>query len=111
LAGRGVGEAVELLFSSLWLAIMAWLILRAVRRRGLLPRLPRTAPPSSKHAPSLAVIVPARDEEANIGPCLRSLLAQDYPHSRVSVIVVDDHSTDATAAIVRELAARTRGSG
>jgi chlorobactene glucosyltransferase len=92
-------EAVELLLSSVWLAIMAWLIVRAFRQRGLLPRLMR-APPSPELAPHVTVIVPARDEETNIGPCLRSLLAQDYPASRFRVLVVDDHSADETAAIV-----------
>ncbi len=85
---------------------MAWLILRAVKQRGLLPHLDRTEPPPTEHAPRIVVIVPARDEEANIGPCLESLLAQDYPPSRMSVLVVDDHSADKTAAIVRALAAR-----
>ena len=96
---------MELLFSSLWLAIVAWLILRAVKQRGLLPRLER-APPSDDPAPRIAVVIPARDEEANIAPCLESLLAQDYPISRLSVLVVDDHSADLTAIIVREFAAR-----
>jgi chlorobactene glucosyltransferase len=97
---------VELLLSSAWLAIMSWLILRAVKQRGLLPRLPSASPPSPDHAPHIAMIVPARDEEANIGPCLQSVLAQDYPASRLSVLVVDDHSADATATIVRDFAAR-----
>ncbi len=104
--GYGVGKAVELFFSSAWLAIMAFLILRAVRQRGLLPRMMRAPPPPPERAPVLAVIVPARDEEGNIGPCLQSLLGQDYPENRVNVLVIDDHSADATAAIVRGLAAR-----
>jgi chlorobactene glucosyltransferase len=99
---------MELVLSSVWLAIVSWLILRAVRQRGLLPRLVAAPPPSGEQAPHLAVIVPARDEEANIGRCLQSLLAQDYPASRLGIVVVDDHSADATAAIVRELAARHR---
>jgi chlorobactene glucosyltransferase len=97
---------VELLFSSLWLAIMAWLIARAVQQRGCLPRLERVFPPPGGDAPRVTVIIPARDEEANIGHCLESLLAQDYPASRVRIIVVDDQSVDATAAIVRGLARR-----
>ena len=101
-------EAMELAISSAWLAIVAWLILRAVRQRGLLPRLAAAPPPSGEQAPHLTVIVPARDEEANIALCLQSLLAQDYPASRLNVLVVDDHSADATAAIVRALAARHR---
>jgi chlorobactene glucosyltransferase len=97
---------VVLLFSFLWLAITAWLILRAVRQRGLLPRLVRASPPLPEDAPRIAVIVPARDEEANIGTCLQSLAVQDYPTGCLRVLVVDDHSADATAAIVRGLAAR-----
>ena len=102
-----VSKAVELLFSSAWLAIMSWLILRAFRQRGLLPRLER-APPFGERAPRVAVIVPVRDEEANIGPCLQSLLRQDYPTSRLSVLAVDDHSADSTAAVVGRLAAENR---
>jgi chlorobactene glucosyltransferase len=103
---RGGGKAVELLFSSLWLAIMAWLIARAVKQRGCLPRLARASPPSADGAPSVTVIIPARDEEANIGPCLESLLAQDYPQNRLRALVVDDHSADLTASIVRRISER-----
>jgi chlorobactene glucosyltransferase len=88
--------------------ITAWLILRSARQRGLLPRLVRAAPPTPAAAPLITVIVPARDEAANIGPCLQALVAQDYPAGRVRVLVIDDHSADATAAIVRGFAARHR---
>jgi chlorobactene glucosyltransferase len=97
---------VELLFSSLWLAIVTWLIVRAAKQRGLLPRLGRVLPLSEDDAPHITVIVPARDEETNIGRCLETVLAQDYPAGRLDVLAVDDQSSDATAAIVRHLAAR-----
>jgi hypothetical protein len=45
------------------------------------------------------VAIAARNEAGNICRCVRSLLAQDYPSSRLSIIVVDDHSTDETAAM------------
>jgi chlorobactene glucosyltransferase len=96
---------VNLVFSSAWLAIVAWLILRAVNQRGLLPRLAPASPSTSEEAPPVTVIVPARDEAANIARCLKSLLAQNYPADRLSIVVVDDHSTDDTAAIVRACAA------
>jgi chlorobactene glucosyltransferase len=99
---------VELFLSCAWLVIMAWLILRAARQRGLLPRLVRAAPPVPDGAPLITVIVPAREEAANIGSCLQALAAQDYPTSRLRVLVIDDHSADATAAIVRGFAARHR---
>lgn len=43
-----------------------------------------------------SVVVAARNEAHNIGPCLQSLLAQDYPADHFEIIVVDDHSTDPT---------------
>ena len=96
----------QFLISLAWLAIVTWLILRAFNQRGLLPRLAveRTAL-AADAAPHVTVIVPARDEAANVGRCLQSLLAQDYPARRLGIIVVDDHSADETAAIVRALAA------
>ena len=53
--------------------------------------------------PLVSVIIPARDEEANIERCLRSVLATTWP--RLEVVVVDDHSRDATAAIAARIAA------
>jgi cellulose synthase/poly-beta-1,6-N-acetylglucosamine synthase-like glycosyltransferase len=49
----------------------------------------------------ISVIIPARNEEENIGPCLRSVLDQSYPEDTFEIIVIDDHSTDQTAAIVK----------
>jgi chlorobactene glucosyltransferase len=53
-------------------------------------------------APLISVLVPARDEEANIRACLESLQQQDYPN--FEVLVLDDNSTDNTAGIVNEIA-------
>lgn len=50
----------------------------------------------------VGVCIPARNEEANIGACVRSVLAQDA--GGVRVIVADDGSTDATPAILARLA-------
>lgn len=49
----------------------------------------------------ISVIIPARNEETNIGACLQSILQQNYPAALLEIIVVDDHSTDKTAAIVQ----------
>jgi len=51
---------------------------------------------------AVTVVVAARDEETVIGTCLDDLLAQDYPHDLLEVIVVDDGSRDGTAAQVRQ---------
>lgn len=52
------------------------------------------------------IILPARNEERFIGRCLESLLSQDYKNFRI--IVVDDSSTDNTANIVKEYAAKDK---
>ncbi|MBS1664234.1 MAG: glycosyltransferase [Bacteroidetes bacterium] len=54
----------------------------------------------------ITVLIPARNEELNIGRCLQSLLQQSYAKELFEVIVIDDHSTDRTAAIVEEFAAK-----
>jgi PST family polysaccharide transporter len=54
----------------------------------------------------VTVVVPARNEEANLGPCLTSILDQDWRN--LQVLVVDGASTDGTGAIIRTFAARDR---
>jgi hopene-associated glycosyltransferase HpnB len=59
------------------------------------PELPPALP---AELPDVDIIIPARDEAATIALVIASLLAQDYPgHFRV--ILVDDGSTDGTAAL------------
>ena len=47
---------------------------------------------------SVSVVVPARNEAANIDACLRALSVQTYSDEHLEIIVVDDRSTDDTAA-------------
>src|SRR5262249_44305272 len=60
-------------------------------------------PHSALRTPSVSILVPARDEAANIEACVRGLLAQTYP--AWELIVLDDGSTDGTGAILARLAA------
>lgn len=62
------------------------------------PLLPVTSIPAS--APKISVIIPARNEEKNIGNCLAHILKQSYPD--YEVIVVDDRSTDRTPEILHK---------
>lgn len=50
----------------------------------------------------ISVVIAARNESANIQKCLNSILAQNYPAHLFEIILVDDHSTDNTAGMVRE---------
>lgn len=49
--------------------------------------------------PTVTIVVPAHNEAAVIDRCLTSVKAQDYPHDKLEVIVIDDGSTDDTANI------------
>jgi biofilm PGA synthesis N-glycosyltransferase PgaC len=61
--------------------------------------------PAGLSPPTFSIVIPARNEAANIAACVRSVCGQDYPAERYEVIVVDDNSDDATAAIVHQLPA------
>ncbi|MFF5565388.1 glycosyltransferase [Streptomyces sp. NPDC012623] len=58
--------------------------------------------------PSVAVVVPARDEAAVLPESLPSLLSQVYP-GEAEIFLVDDGSSDGTGALARELSARYGG--
>lgn len=71
------------------ISLSNWRVLRRMDRYRRAGRLPR-----------VSVLVPARNEEANIGACVRSLLAQDYPD--FEVVVLNDGSTDRTGEILTD---------
>ncbi len=54
-----------------------------------------------KTTPLVSILVPARNEEANIEACIRSLLAQKY--TPLEILVLDDQSSDRTALIVQHI--------
>jgi hypothetical protein len=56
--------------------------------------------------PLISILIPARNEERSIRRCVEAALAQEYPHCDVRVL--DDHSTDATAAHVAALLGNPR---
>lgn len=54
----------------------------------------------------VTVLIAARNEEEKISYTIDDILAQDYPKHLMEVIIVDDHSTDRTADIIRSYANR-----
>lgn len=69
-------------------------------RRGWL-RLPAGKRDCNEPGTSVTVVIAARNEEHNIGATIQDILDQDYPAGLVELIVVNDHSTDATGSIIR----------
>lgn len=63
---------------------------------------PELTPTRPVATPTVAVVVPARDEAPLIGRTLRSLLEQDYA-GPLRIILVDDGSSDGTGAIARTM--------
>ncbi len=55
----------------------------------------------AKFSTKISVIIPARNEEDNMAACLNSMISQSYPKHLFDVLVVDDHSTDNSAAIIK----------
>jgi len=89
-----------------WFVALTWLWKVIAAAFGL-PRVPNLLDPqhniSPTGLPSITVIVPARNEAADIAATLHSLLAQDYPN--LQIIAIDDRSTDQTGAIIDTIAA------
>ncbi len=54
----------------------------------------------------ISIIIPARNEAENIKNCLDSIVNQSYPKHLFEILVVNDHSTDNTAAIILSYASQ-----
>jgi GT2 family glycosyltransferase len=92
-----------------WAIAVAW----CVRVRGLIHNFHKIADLSGMEwdigpvgSPTLTVVVPAKDEAANIAATCEALLMADYP--RLKIMCVNDRSTDATGTILDEIAARAQ---
>ncbi len=93
-------------FATFLLALAAlvalWQSYRA--RRSVKEMHPPREAPLPEPAPHISIILPVRNEEANVNSCISSLLAQDYPDFDLTII--DDGSTDATPCLLAQWQAR-----
>ena len=84
-------------------AALPWLVpFIPLIRLALRGRRPALAEAPEATGTLVSVVIPARNESGNIEPLLRSVLTSRY--APIEVIVVDDRSTDDTAAIVERIA-------
>ena len=67
---------------------------------------PAPPDPSSPDLGRVSIVIAARNEEADLGPTLDALLAQDYPN--LEVVVVEGGSTDGTRAVINAHGPRVR---
>lgn len=65
------------------------------------PKLPRT---SQQHHGNISILIPARNEAHNIGKTIQYLQKQDY--QEYELCILDDHSSDNTAGIIQQFAAK-----
>jgi hopene-associated glycosyltransferase HpnB len=93
-------------------ALAAWIYLTAGRGRfwRMAERDDRAEPAPPATWPSVAAVVPARNEADVIAASIGGLLAQDYAGA-FRVILVDDNSEDGTAAVAQGVAQGAAGSG
>jgi chlorobactene glucosyltransferase len=95
-----VTNALPLILALPWIIFPIFVAVRGRRSRSLDEE--SAVPPHD--APLVSLVVPARNEAHNIARCVESALAADYP--ALEVVVVNDHSSDDTGAIVAEIARR-----
>ncbi|MBL4676942.1 MAG: glycosyltransferase [Mucilaginibacter sp.] len=92
-------STVSLLLTGLYLFVVAYLIKGwAALKRSKLNDAPL--------ATSVTILIAARNEAERIHLTIEDILAQDYPKHLTEIIIVDDHSTDDTANIIRSFADR-----
>src|SRR6185503_735296 len=87
-----------LLLCALWVVLFAYLFW-ALRR---IPELARQNLSLPLRWPKLTVVIPACNEAEHIESAAKTLIAQDYPD--LEIILLNDRSTDTTAAIIDRLA-------
>lgn len=85
------------------LSIVAWVYLLLGRGEFWLTKEQDESETAPASWPRVTAVIPARNEAAYIAKAVTSLLAQDY-QGPLDVVVVDDASTDTTAAAATEAA-------
>jgi cellulose synthase/poly-beta-1,6-N-acetylglucosamine synthase-like glycosyltransferase len=92
-------SCISLLLTVLYLLVLVYLI------KGW-ANLKRPKNTNSAPTTKVTILIAARNEEARINYTIDDILGQDYPKDLTEIIIVDDHSTDRTADIVRSYAGR-----
>lgn len=92
-------SSVVLLLTGIYLVVLVYLI-----KGWAALRSPEKQIAADQLSTKVTLLIAARNEEENIRLTIEDILAQDYPKHLLEVIIVDDHSTDSTADIIRSYA-------
>ena len=87
-----------IILACFWWFLSVYLVYCAIENTLLFVKPPKVDLKRKKW-PRVSILIPARNEAQRIGPCLKSLLTQDYPN--YEILVLDDRSTDGTFNLVQ----------
>ncbi len=90
------GEIAIYAITFLAVYVQIFLLVTFVQKRKELKETTGLPTPTLTHYPTVAIIVPCWNEEKTVHGTIASLLALDYPKDKLSIVVVDDGSTDNT---------------
>lgn len=101
---------IEIVIQDPWFGVYSIVVCAFIMSRFLFSLFYRPArmPKGKGPEPTVAVVMPAFNEEDAVAASIRSLLTVDYPDDKLEVVVIDDGSTDNTLSEIERAAA---GSG
>ena len=100
---------IEVVVEDPWFGVYSVVVCLFILSRFLFSLFYRPAPePEHPLEPTVAVVMPAFNEEDAVANSIRSLLAVDYPREKLEIVVVNDGSTDGTLREICSVADQNR---
>lgn len=97
---------LAVLFCSLYFEV--FMLITYLERRHTLHKRVRTPALSHTDLPTVTIIVPCFNEETTVGRTIESLLGLDYPSDKLTIMAINDGSTDGTAKALQAFADRVQ---